>query len=458
MYDIVIIGGGTGGYVAGIRAAQLGARVALIEKDRLGGVCLNWGCIPTKALLAGVALRKDLEKASEFGISTGDLRIDYAVLAARKDTVVKRFIQGIEFLLKKNKVELIIGRGSLSGPGRVRVELTGNAREEISTKSIILATGSEPALIKALGYNGRNIVTSNEALAWQSIPASLLVIGGGVIGCEFAVLHNAMGVRVTIVESLPDIIMSVDKEIAHRMHTLLQKQGIEILTGANIISISEEKEKIKARLGCGRELEAERALIAIGRRINTDGLGLKEAGVVLGAQGEVVVDDYLKTSLSGVYAIGDITGKIQLAHVASAQGIVAVKNILGKPFPMDYQTVPNCIFTLPEIAGVGLTSQDADAQGQKVKIGKFPFMASSKAVVDGETEGMVKIIADEKSGRILGTHILGRHATDLIAEAALAIKHHLTVRQLAETIHGHPTLSEALAEAAESVDGLAINY
>jgi dihydrolipoamide dehydrogenase len=457
-YDIIVIGGGPGGYVAGIRAAQMGARVAVIEKDRLGGACLNRGCIPTKALLAGVALKRELERASEFGLSAGELKLDYAVLAARKDTVVKRLVQGIQFLLKKNKVELISGMGSLAGPGRVAVELPGGKREELAAKAIILATGSEPALMESLGYNGQTVVTSNEALAWQSIPESLLVIGGGVIGCEFAVLYSLLGARVTILEVLPDILAPVDLEIARTMRSLLQKQGIEIKTGAVISTLGEEKGVATAQLENGEELHAERALISIGRRLNTEGLGLQGAGVALGKRGEVVIDDYLQTSQPGVYAIGDLTGKIQLAHVASAQGIAAVKNILDAPVVMDYETVPNCIFTLPEIAGVGLTSQEAEARGIKVKTGKFPFLASGKAQAGGQTEGMVKILAEAESGQIVGAHILGPHATDLIAEAVLAIRYRLTARQLAETIHAHPTLPEAMAEAAAAVDGLSIHY
>lgn len=457
-YDIIIIGGGPGGYVAGIRAAQMGARVAVIEKDCLGGACLNRGCIPTKALLAGVALKRELERASEFGLSAGELKLDYAVLAARKDKVVQRLVQGIQFLFKKNKVELISGIGSLAGPGRVAVELPGGKREELAAKAIILATGSEPALMESLGYNGQTVVTSNEALAWQSIPSSLLIIGGGVIGCEFAVLYSSLGARVTILEVLPDILPPVDLEIARTMRSLLQKQGIEIKTGVVISTLGEERGTATARLENGAELHAERALISIGRRLNTEGLGLEEAGVALGKRGEVVIDDYLQTSRPGVYAIGDLTGKIWLAHVASAQGIAAVKNILEAPCSMDYQTVPNCIFTLPEIAGVGLTSQEAEARGMKVKTGKFPFLASGKAQAGGQTEGMVKILAEAESGQIVGAHILGPHATDLIAEAVLAIRYGLTARQLAETIHAHPTLSEAVAEAAEAVDGLSVHY
>ena len=456
-YDIIIIGGGPGGYVAAIRAAQLGAKVAVIEKDRLGGVCLNRGCIPTKALLAGVAMKRELEKAPAFGFALGELKIDYTVLAARKDATVGRLIQGIQFLFKKNKVELIQGRGSLAGPGRVAVELPEGKGEELSAKAIILATGSEPATGN-LSYNGSSIVTSNEALSWRAIPESILIVGGGVIGCEFAVLYGALGARVTVLEVLPDILPPADREIARTMQGILKKQGIEIRTGVNITSLGEEKGRAIARLEKGGEMEAEKVLIAIGRSLNTEGLGLKEAGIGTGERGEVIINNYLQTSRPDVYAIGDLTGKVPLAHVASAQGIAAAHNILDSPRTMDYQTVPNCIFTLPEIAGVGLTSQEAEARGLKIKTGKFPFLASGKAVIGGETEGMVKILTDGESGRILGVHILGQHATDLIAEAALAVRHNLTARQLAETIHAHPTLSEAVAEAAEAVDGRSIHY
>ncbi len=456
--DIVIIGGGPGGYVAAIRAAQLGAQVVVVEKDRLGGVCLNRGCIPTKTLLAGAALKKALARASEFGLSLGEVKMDYAVLAARKDAVVARLVQGIQFLFKKHKIEVITGRGRLAAPGRVAVELPGGKQEELEARTVILATGSRPALSEALGYNGRTIVTSDEALAWQTLPESLLIIGGGVIGCEFAVLYAILGVRVTILEALPGIIAPADQEIARTMQGLLKKQGIAIQTGVTIAALQEQGGQVIARLADGREVQGEKALISIGRRFVTEGLGLEEAGVARGGRGEVVVDAHLQTSQPGVYAIGDLTGRLQLAHVAYAQGMTAVKNILEGPAAMDYRTVPNCIYTIPEIAWVGLTSQEAEAQGLKIKIGKFPFLASGKAATGGETEGQVKIITEAETGRIIGVHILGPHATELIAEATLAMQHNLTARQLADTMHAHPTLSEALGEAAAAVDGLAIHF
>lgn len=456
-YDIVIIGGGPGGYVAAIRAAQMGARVAVVEKDRLGGTCLNRGCIPTKALLAGAALVRQIEDAASFGIEVTGLRVDFRRLQERKNGVVNQLVGGIEFLFKKQKVEHIRGEGKLDGPGRVTVTLPGGTREELLAKAVIIATGSEPALIEALGYDGVNVVTSNEALQWEDVPESLLVIGGGVIGCEFATLFGTLGSRVTVVEALPNILPPVDKEIARKQQSLFKQRGVEVKTKATITSVRQEGGQVVAALADGSEVRAQKALISIGRRLNTQGLGLAEAGVALGQRGEILVDELLSTSVPGLYAIGDVTNKVQLAHVASAQGLRAVENILGERRAMDYSVVPNCIFTLPEIAGVGLTSQEAEARGLKTRAGKFPFQASGKALAAGEAEGMVKVLAEEESGRLLGVHILGPHATDLIAEAALALKHGLTARELAETMHAHPTLPEAVAEAAEAVYGRSIH-
>jgi len=455
-YEIVILGAGPGGYVAAIRAAQLGAKVAVIEQDALGGTCLNRGCIPTKALLAGASVVETIKRADLFGIKIQGYQVDYNRMVSRKDMVVKQLQQGISYLFKKNKVDLFIGRGYITGPHRI--EVTGlNGVQEIEANNIIIATGSEPAMFPGICYNGKNVVTSTEALTWDSLTESIIVIGGGVIGCEFATLFKTLGVKVTIVELMPSILPMIDSELSRRYQMLLKKAGVEIKTQAQVTAVEEEGEQVKVILSDGDTLVAKKVLVSIGRKFNTKCLGLENIGINIGNKGEIVVDDYMRTNVDGVYAIGDITNKIQLAHVASAQGIAAVQTILGNPTKMNYDVVPNCIFTSPEIGSVGLTQEEAERRGFKVKVGKFFFLASGKAVASGETEGMVKIVADSSNDRVLGVHIMGPHATELIMEGALVVTQGIKVKELAACIHAHPTLSEAILEAAEAVHGLSIH-
>ncbi|NLL17542.1 MAG: dihydrolipoyl dehydrogenase [Clostridia bacterium] len=456
-FDVIVIGGGPGGYVAAIRAAQLGAKVAVVEKDSLGGTCLNRGCIPTKALVASAELVHQLKNAATFGINVDGFSVDFRRVMARKEEIVEGLVKGIAFLLSRHKIESISGFGKLVAPGTVEVHKEDGTVEQLTGKNIIIATGSEPALITALGYNGKTVITSNEALELEDIPKSLLIIGGGVIGCEFASIFNEFGTEVTIVEAMPNILPLVDNEISRRLTMVMKKKGIAIKTKAMISSVVEEEGGIKATLETGEEIRAEKALISIGRTFNTKGLGLENVGVALGAKGEILVDDYLRTNVPGIYAIGDVTNKIQLAHVASAQGLVAVENIMGGNRVMDYSVVPSCIFTMPEIGTVGITSQEAKARGINAKVGKFPFTALGKARCMEETDGNVKIITDAETDKVLGVHIFGPHATDLIAEAALAIQLGATAKEIAQTIHAHPTLAESMMEAAENVHGLSIH-
>jgi len=456
-YKVIFVGGGPGGYVGAIRAAQLGASVALVEKDEVGGTCLNRGCIPTKALAAGAEALHTVRRAQDFGIETGEVRVDFTRLMERKQQVVSRLVQGVQFLLKKNKVDLIKGTARLTAPGRVEVTAADGTVSELEAENIVLATGTEPALIGALGYDGERVITSNEALQLAEIPRRLLIIGGGVIGCEFACIFNALGAQVTVVEMMPAILPMVDREASRQMQSLLKRQGITVKTKVKIEQVRKTEQEVTAVLADGQEIAADRILISIGRVMNTAGLGLETVGVTVGARGEVPVDGRMRTGVPGIYAVGDITGRIQLAHVASAQALVAVDNIMGRDREMDYRVVPACIFTHPEVASVGLTAQEAEARGIKVKAGKFPLLASGKAQAMGETEGFVKVLADAESDRVLGVHIIGAHATDLIAEAAVAIQLNATVKQLAETIHAHPTLAEAVMEAAEAVHGLSIH-
>ncbi|MCL6479705.1 MAG: dihydrolipoyl dehydrogenase [Peptococcaceae bacterium] len=455
-YKVVVIGGGPGGYVAAVRAAQLGARVALVEKGNVGGTCLNRGCIPTKVLAAGASMIHTVRRAADFGVFAGEVTVDFSRLAERKDQVVGRLVQGVEYLIKKNKIDLIKGTARLAGKGRVAVEGPEGARE-LEAENIILATGTEPALIEAFGYDGERVFTSDQALNLKEVPERLAIIGGGVIGCEFACIFSALGAKVTVLEMMPAILPLMDKDVSRQMQSYLKRQGISVLTKVKIESVRKQDDAVAAVLEGGQEVAADRILISIGRVMNLKGLGLEKAGVSLGERGEVLVNDRMETSAPGIYAVGDITGCMQLAHVASAQGLVAAENIMGRDRLMDYRVVPSCIFTHPEAAGVGMTAQEAESSGIEFKSGKFSFIASGKAQAMGETEGFVKVLADAGTDRILGVHIVGPHATDLIAGAAVAMQMGATVRQLAETIHAHPTLAEAVVEAAEAVHGMSIH-
>jgi dihydrolipoamide dehydrogenase len=427
-----------------------------VEKEKVGGTCLNRGCIPTKVLTAGVSTLHTVRRAAGFGIGTGEVSIDFNRLMERKREVVGRLVQGVEYLLKKNNIDLVRGTAKLNGRGRVAVEGHDGAGE-LEAGNIILATGTRPALIEALGYDGKRVITSDEALSLGEVPQRMIIIGGGAIGCEFAGIFSALGARVTVVEIMPTILPLMDKEVARQMQGLLKRQGITIKNKVNIKKVVRQNGSVTAVLEGGEEIAADKILISVGRVMNLQGLGLEEAGIALGERGEVLVNDMMETSVPNIYAIGDITGKVQLAHVASAQGMVAADNIMGKRRFMDYRVVPSCIFTHPEAASVGITTQEAETAGIKIKSGKFPFIASGKAQAMGETEGFVKFLSDPGTDRILGVHIVGPHASDLIAEAALAMQAGATVQQLAETIHAHPTLAESLMEAAGAVHGMSIH-
>ena len=457
-YDVIFIGGGPGGYAGAIRAAQLGAKVAVVEKGALGGTCLNRGCIPTKALVSSAHRVDEIKSAVEFGIETGEMKIDFKKMNERKNQVVKRLVDGIGFLFKKHKIDILSGVGALLPPGRIEVAFNDGTREEYLAKYIVLAMGSEPALIESFGYDGEKVITSTEALSLEELPGKMLIIGGGVIGCEFASIFSRVGVEVTVVEALPQILTNVDSEVARRLQSLMKRQGITIKTKAPIAEVIKNGKTITARLENGEEIETEKILISIGRRFNTAGMGLEKAGIKLGIKDEVVVDKYLQTSVEGVYAIGDITNKVQLAHVATAQGLRLVENLFGgEKKPMEYDVIPNCIFTIPEVASVGLTTDEAKKQGIKVKTGKFSFAANGRALAAGDAEGTIKVLADAENDLVLGMHMIGPHVTDLISEGVLAIRNGLTVTQIAETIHAHPTLAEAVMEAAEAVHGKSIH-
>jgi len=456
-FDIVIVGGGPGGYVAAIRGAQMGARVALIEKDRIGGTCLNRGCIPTKALYYSAKALNSARRAAEFGVSVGEVGFDLAKAVERKEGVVKKLVGGVEQLLKGNGVEVINGAGSLESAGAVRVAKADGSTETVAGKAIIIATGSEPAMIPAFNMDGRDIITSTEALDLKKVPESILIIGGGVMGCEFATLFSAFGSRVTVAELLPSILSTEDRMVSRVIIKRFKETGVNVLTEVVVESVEAEAEgRVKTRLEDGREFLTEKVMVSIGRSFNCANIGLESIGVNI-EKGRIAVDDRMETNVKGVYAIGDVTGRMLLAHVASAQGIVAVSNALGKAAKMDYSAVPSAIFTDPEIGSVGMREKDAQEKGMEVVVGRFPYAASGKAIGMGETDGFAQIVADLSTDRVLGCSIVGAHATDLLGEVTLAIRSGAKVSDIAETIHAHPTLPEIIMEAAEDAHGTAIH-
>ncbi|MBI2400698.1 MAG: dihydrolipoyl dehydrogenase, partial [Deltaproteobacteria bacterium] len=417
-FDVIVIGAGPGGYVAAIRAAQLGAKTALIERNKIGGTCLNWGCIPTKALYYSAKALEAAKHAAEFGVNVGEVSFDLSKAVERKDGVVKKLVGGIEQLLKGNKVEVIRGDGYVEAAGKVRVTKADGV-EEFSCKSIIIATGSEPALIPAFNIDRKNV--------------------GGVMGCEFASMFSSFGSKVMIVELLPTILSTEDKMVSRVIAKRYKETGVQVLTEVQVESVKAEEGRVKTTLKDGREFITEKVMVAIGRSFNSAGIGLDKLGVAV-EKGRISVDDHMETSVKGIYAIGDVTGKMLLAHVASVQGIVAANNAMGKDAKMDYSVIPAGIFTDPEIASVGLREKEAEEKGIEVAVGRFPYAASGKAMGMGETEGFVQIVSDPATDKVLGCSIVGAHATDLIGEVALAMKTGATIKDIAETIHAHPTL------------------
>jgi dihydrolipoamide dehydrogenase len=463
---IAIVGAGPGGYVAAIRAAQLGAQVTVVENQALGGVCLNWGCIPSKALLAVVELGDKAKKAAEMGLNLGgQVGYDLARMVARKNRVVEGLVKGIATLFKTWGIEHREGTGELLDERTVRVTGRDGAESRIQADAVIVATGSSWPNLPLFPIDGQRIITSKEALDQTTIPESLLIIGAGVEGCEFAALYSGLGAKVTMVELLPRILPLEDEEIAAFMDRELKKRGVVVQTGTTVEKVERRDAGIAAVLKDGTAVQAEKLLVSVGRGFNSKGIGLERVGVQLGTRGEILVNDRLETNVPGIYAIGDVVGKAMLAHVASAQGKVAVANILGQRREIAYQVVPAGIFTLPEIGRVGLTEQQARERAGKlglkpetdVKIGRFRYQGLGKAQGTGDTTGLFKIVTDGRTGEILGVHIVGSHAADLVHEAALAMQLGAKAEAVAEMIHAHPTLAEGMMEAAEDVNGLAIH-
>ena len=457
--DVVIIGGGPGGYVAAIKAAHLGLKAVLVEKDKLGGVCLNRGCIPTKALVSTAELLNHLQRAEEFGIQVKDYSFDFPAVMKRKDLITRRLSSGVELLMKANQVRVVRGEGQIVEPGKVEITDSAGKKEVIKTKNIIIATGSKVMKLPLPGMDSEGVITSDEALSLSELPSRMLIVGGGVVGIEFAGIFKALGVEVTVVEMLPRILLPIDEEIARRLTQLLKRKGIEILTDCKVKEIKKVNQNLEVLISTTdgeKKLKTEKVLSAAGRVPELGNIDVQRLGIELDRKA-IKVDEKMRTNIPGIYAVGDVVGKIMLAHVASREGIVAVENIAGKDSLMDYKVVPNCVFSMPEVASVGLTEEEAQKENNNIKVSKFPFMANGKALGMGETEGMVKIIADADTSELLGVHILGAHASDLIAEGTLALSMEATAFEIVNTIHAHPTLAEAIAEAAEGIAGKPIH-
>ncbi len=460
-YDVIIIGSGPGGYVAGIRAGQLGLKVAVIEKDPfVGGTCLHRGCIPTKALLENADIWHKIQKAKDFGITVGDVSIDWPAVQKRKQGVVDQNAKGVEFLFKKNKVDRITGFGRVVKPGVVEVTDAGGEKKSYSTKNILLAMGSVPRDLPHIKSDGTRIINSDHILRLDYIPKSMLVIGAGAVGCEFASIFSRFGTKTTIVEVMPQLLPIEDEEISKEFTRVFKKKGIDVFADAKVLSCEVTGTGVKSVVeakGRQQTIETEVVLSATGRRPVTENCGLENTKVQLD-RGFVLVDGLMRTAEPGIYAIGDIVPTPALAHCAFAEGILAVEHIAGKTVkPINYDHVPNATYSDPEVASVGLTERKAKERGYEVKTGKFPFTANAKAKIVGDANGLVKYVVDAKYDEVLGVHIVGPKATELIAEACAALELEATAESIAKTIHAHPTLSEALGEAAEDVAGHALH-
>ena len=454
-FDVAVVGTGPGGYVAAIRCAQLGLSVATVEDDRPGGVCLNWGCIPTKALLRNAEVVTLLGRAAEFGIRLSGFEANYAEAVQRSRKVADRMAKGVEFLFRKNKITLFPGRGTLTAKNVVEVK-GATAAETIEARALILATGSEPKSLPGVAIDEKTVISSNGAVRNERAPKSIAVIGAGAVGVEFADVFAAYGVQVTLVEALPRIVPVEDEEVSKELTRAFTRRGIALKTGVKVASVKPGGAGVVVDLE-GEKLEVEQVLMAVGRTARIAGLGLEGIGVQL-ERGFVKVSPHMETSVKGLYAIGDMAGAPLLAHKAMAEGVVAAEAIAGKsPRPVDYGNVPSCTYCRPQIASIGVTEARARENGREVAVGKFPFTASGKAVALGETEGFVKVIADKATGELLGVHIVGPEATEIIHEFAVGRTLEATLEEIIHTIHAHPTLSEAALEATLAALGQAIH-
>lgn len=461
-FDLVVIGSGPGGYVAAIRAAQLGKTCAIVENDRLGGVCLNWGCIPTKALLKNAEHKHFLNEATDWGFTVGDVKVDFSKVIGRSRNVADQNSSGVTFLMKKNKIETFMGWGYMVDKNTVEVrDADKKATATLKAKSIIIATGATPRIFPGIEVDYEKVITSKEALTLPTLPASMIVIGAGAIGAEFAYFYNAFGTKVTIVEFQPNILPIEDEDASKEVGRAFKKQGIEVKTGTKVISAKAKGKGVEVTVentkGAQETLTADIALNAVGVTGNIDGFGLQELGITV-EKGHIKVDEYMRTNVEGIYAIGDVIGAPWLAHVASKEGIVAVEHLAGiGGHPMRYDNIPGCTYCQPQVASVGMTEKQAREAGHEIKVGKFPFKASGKARAIGHTDGFVKLIIDAKYGEILGGHIVGSEATEMIAEIGLGRAADATGLTIHHTVHAHPTLSESVMEAAADAYGEAVH-
>jgi len=457
--DLIVIGGGPGGYVAAIRAAQLGCNVKLIEREKVGGTCLNRGCIPTKVLLHAAELKGSFDKARDYGLSVKKTSLDWKVLMDRKDATVKQLTDGVSALLESWGVEVIYGEASFVNSKEIVVR-DGNGTSKLRSDSFIIATGSKPSMPPIEGLQGKGVLTSDDALQIEDIPSSILIVGGGVIGVEFATLFSGLGCHVTVVEFLPRILTNIDEEMASYIHEVLSSKGVKIYTASRVTEVDDKGNYLAVTFqeedGKKIAVETEKVLLAAGRVPNTQALNLSSAGVET-ERGRIKVDKFMRTNVANIYAVGDCASPYMLAHVAMAEGEIAAENVAGGEREMDYSVVPSCVFTSPELASVGRSELDCQKAGIPVKVGRFPMVGNGRALTLGEAEGIVKIVADSKYERVLGVHILGPNATELISAACMAMKLEATVEEIAQLIFAHPTVGEALKEAALSVQGRAIH-
>lgn len=462
-YEVIVVGAGPGGYVAAIRAAQLGKKTAIIEREFLGGICLNVGCIPSKALLKNAEVAHTLrERGEEFGFKLDGLKLDYSVAVKRSREVSDRLTKGVGFLMKKNEIDVHMGEARFKSPKELEITTEEGEKKTLTAEDIIVATGASAMLIPGVEADGERVLTYWEAILQESLPKSVVVIGAGAIGLEFATIWNAYGVEVTIVEMLPRLAPLEDEEVSKEIARAFKKKGINIKVATKVEGIEVLKTKVKVNVSSEKEgeevLDAEQALVAIGFRPNTEGIGLENVGVEVDERGFVKIDERMATNVDGIWSIGDVTGKLMLAHVASAMGIICAENIAGvETITLDYRMMPRGTFSQPQIASFGLTADQAEEEGYDVKIGRFPFQANGKALGMGETAGWVKLITDAKYGEILGAHLVGPEVTELLPELTISQMMELTPAEIARNVHIHPTLSEALMEAAHGAEGHTIH-
>lgn len=461
-YDVIVIGAGPGGYVCAIRAAQLGKRVAVIDREWLGGVCLNVGCIPSKALIRNAELAHTLrERGPEYGFAIEGLTLDYSAAVKRSRRVSKRLVKGIGFLMKKNQIDVHMGEATFTGPNALQLLGDDGSAAEFQAENIVIATGASPAMLPGVEVDGERVLTYRDAILQSKLPKSVIIVGAGAVGLEFATVWNAYGSEVTLVEMLSRVAPLEDEEVSKELAKAFTKRGIRVLVNSRVEAIEVLKTKVKASVsgqGGQQTLDAEQVLVAVGFKPNTTGLGLESAGVAVDERGMVLIDERMSTNVPGIWAIGDVTGKAMFAHVASAMGIVCAENIAGvETVTLDYEMMPRAIYCQPQVGSFGLTEADAVERGYEIRVGRFPFQANGKALGMGDYAGWVKLISDARYGEILGAHMVGPEVTELLPELTLAQMMELTPAEIARNVHAHPTLSEVLMEAAHAAEGQALH-